>query len=193
MKVSSKDLLDELIVKVGKHKKSVEGFLSLSEEMLNKRIEPGSWSVLECMAHLNRYFDFYIPEIGARIATAKHPATELFQSKMLGNYFAKSMLPSKKMKKIKTFKSMDPIDSKLDKDTLVQYIQYQEELMALIDKARKVDISKTKTAISISKWLKLKLGDTFRVLVNHDERHLLQASQVLDHFNGTTETTPRVG
>ena len=38
---------------------------------------------------------------------------------------------------------------------------------------------KTKTAISISKLIKLRLGDTFRVLIYHNERHIKQAERAI--------------
>ena len=44
----------------------------------------------------------------------------------------------------------------------------------------KIDLNKTKTAISISKLIKLKIGDTFRVVVYHNERHLIQAEKILN-------------
>ncbi|MEO9077333.1 MAG: DinB family protein, partial [Gelidibacter sp.] len=34
------------------------------------------------------------------------------------------------------------------------------------------------TAISISNLIKLKVGDTFRVVVYHNERHLVQANRI---------------
>ena len=43
--------------------------------------------------------------------------------------------------------------------------------------------TKTKTAISISKLMKLRLGDTFRFVTAHNERHLLQAENVLKDIN----------
>ena len=46
-----------------------------------------------------------------------------------------------------------------------------------MDLSKKINISKTRTAISISKIIRLKLGDTFRFNVAHNERHLLQAEK----------------
>jgi hypothetical protein len=45
-------------------------------------------------------------------------------------------------------------------------------------KAQKVDLTKVKTAISLSKFIKLRLGDTLRFLVYHNERHILQAQGI---------------
>lgn len=45
---------------------------------------------------------------------------------------------------------------------------------------KNIDLNKTKTAISISKWFKLKLGDTFKVVIYHNERHIAQARKVCE-------------
>ena len=103
---------------------------------------------------------------------------ENFKSGFLGNYFAKSMLPKEKLNKMKTFKDKNPIGSKLDKSTIDNFILQQEQILNLLEKAREVDLNKTKTAISISKWIKLKMGDTFRVVIYHNERHLVQANKI---------------
>lgn len=46
--------------------------------------------------------------------------------------------------------------------------------------ARNKDLGKIKTSISISKWIKLKLGDTFRVIIYHNERHIVQANKIAE-------------
>jgi hypothetical protein len=48
----------------------------------------------------------------------------------------------------------------------------------LLDKAKNVSLGKTKTGISISKLIKLKLGDTFRFVIYHNIRHIEQAKRV---------------
>ncbi len=56
-------------------------------------------------------------------------------------------------------------------------------LLDVLDMSKKVNLTKTKTGISISKWLKLRLGDTFRVVIYHNQRHILQAKKVLKEVN----------
>ena len=89
------------------------------------------------------------------------------------------MLPGEKVKKMKTFKSMNPSGSKLDKNVLTRFISQQKKILELLDRSRKVSLNKTKTSISISKFIKLKLGDTFRVVIYHNERHVEQARRVM--------------
>lgn len=89
------------------------------------------------------------------------------------------MLPKEKLNKMKTFKDKNPIGSKLDKKTIERFISQQEQILNLLDKSREIDLNKTKTAISITNLIKLKIGDTFRVVIYHNERHLEQANKLL--------------
>ncbi|SMG30670.1 DinB family protein [Arenibacter troitsensis] len=175
----SKDLLKDLLERTQENKNKAESFTHLPLEILNWKSSPDSWSVLECLEHLNRYGDYYIPEIEKRIATSQHRSTEIFKSGWLGNYFAKTMLPQEKLNKMKTFKSMNPVGSELNMDTLKKFLSQQQAILNLLDKSKAVDLNKTKTGISISKWIQLRLGDTFRVVIYHNQRHMAQAERVL--------------
>ena len=88
------------------------------------------------------------------------------------------MLPKEKLNKMKTFKSMNPIGSNLDKTVLEKFLSQQKTLLELLQQAEKVSLTKNKTGISISKWIKLKLGDTFRIVIYHNLRHVIQAEKV---------------
>src|SRR5690606_11451479 len=122
--------------------------------------------------HLNFYGDFYLPEIERRINSGRHPSDPQFKAGFLGNYFAKMMLSDEKMKPMKTLNSTNPNGSKLGKATIEKFISQQKKMLALLDAARRVSLNKTKASISIAPILKLKLGDTFRVVIYHNERHI---------------------
>ena len=175
----SKDLLQDLLERTQENKNKAEGFTSLPLETLNWKSSPYSWSILECLEHLNWYGDYYIPEIEKRITSSQHKPTEIFKSGWLGNYFARTMLPKEKLNKMKAFKSMDPIGSNLNKDAIKKFLGQQHALVNLLNKSKEIDLTRTKTGISISKWIKLRLGDTFRVVIYHNQRHLVQAERVL--------------
>lgn len=183
MKIESENLILDLIERTRININQAEKFSVLPNEKTNWRPEQNSWSILECFEHLNLYGDFYIPEIKMRIENSKIDSKIKFKSGILGNYFAKSMLPKEKLNKMKTFKDKNPIGSALDKNTIERFIIQQEQILSLLDKSRAIDLNKTKTAISISKWIKLKIGDTFRVVVYHNERHIVQANKILDRIN----------
>jgi len=183
MTISSEQLILDLIECTRLNINQAETFSHLSQTNLNQKLAPKSWSILECLEHLNLYGDYYIPEITRSIQGCKKPWKSEFKSGLLGNYFAKMMRPSESMKTMKTFKSKNPLGSNLTKNVIIRFIEQQQQILELLDKARHVDLNKTKTGVSISKWIKLQLGDTFRVVIYHNERHILQAKHVLNSNN----------
>jgi len=179
MTISSEKLINELIELTHEHLVFAENLLLKTDAELNKRLTNESWSVLECLEHLNLYGNFYLPEIKNRIETSTtKPSTE-FKSGWLGNYFAQSMLPKEKLNKMKAFKSMNPIHSSLSKNTVTVFIDQQKQLLDLLNASRNVNLNKVKTSVSITTLIKLKLGDTFRFLIYHNKRHVVQAQKVL--------------
>ena len=182
MKLQSSALIDDLCRRTEEVIRSVKELATLDPALLKRKPDSKSWSVLECLEHLNLYGDFYLPEIEQRILKAPvsdSPGT--FRSGILGNYFALSMLPSKdgSVLKMKTFKDKNPLYAELEITTIDRFFKQQEKVLDLLYHARRVDLVRVKTAISISSLFKLRLGDTFRVIVYHNQRHILQAQKVL--------------
>jgi len=180
MKIKSDVLIEDLMERTKKVLNEAIAFQEMGEEELNFKPDEKQWSILECLEHLNRYGDFYIPEIKSSIEKTTSVASVNFKSGLLGNYFAKSMLPKEKLNKMKTFKSMNPAGSDLDKGVLEKFIGQQKQLLDLLNDARKIDLQKVKTSISISNWIKLRLGDTFRVVIYHNQRHMVQAHKLIN-------------
>lgn len=179
MRIRSRALLEDLSERTRKMIREAEGLQKYSLSRLNHRETDKKWSALECIAHLNRYGYFYLPEIERRIRESGYAPEKLFKSRFLGNFFAESMLPKKNFKKMKTFRDKDPMGSRVDKEEIAIFLEQQHELLDLLKAAGAVSLNKTLTRISISRWIHLKLGDTFRILVYHNERHLMQAQKAL--------------
>ncbi len=176
-----KQLLDELIQKTEKAKDEAVFFKSLDVNILNQKPSPDSWSILECLEHLNRYGDYYLKEIESRILDAQPNLTAgIFKPGLLGNYFVNVIRPNESgTKKMKTAGDMNPVGSKLSTTVIDRFLKQQDRLISLLRSAEKVDLTKVKTSITLSKWIKLRLGDTLRFVVYHNERHLVQAQRVL--------------
>ncbi len=180
MKIESLKLIDELEKQTLENIVFGEFLKSLSDKILNKRIQENSWSTLECIVHLNLYGDYYLKEISEKINTSTIHSSTYFNSGILGNYFAQSMLPKEKMNRIKTFKSMDPIYSELDRNVIDIFIKQQYSLLELLELSKSKNLTKIKISISISKWIKIRLGDTFRFVINHNIRHIHQIKNILN-------------
>lgn len=176
--MKSTELIQELIEMTNKNIFEVEKYKNLNLDQLNSKPTDTSWSILECLEHLNLYGDFYIPEINTRISNSKLPSSDLFKTGLLGNYFAKSMLPKEKLNTMKTFKNMNPLGSDLDKSIIDRFLNQQQDLLEILKKVESKNLNKIKTSISISKLIKLKLGDTLRVVIYHNKRHIVQANKL---------------
>lgn len=175
MKTATETLISDLIERTRQNLNHAQQLHDLSHESLNYKSAPNSWSALECLEHLNFYGDFYLPEIERRIKASRFPSQPSFKPGILGDYFAKMMLPGEKMKPMKTLKSTNPNGSRLNKGSIEQFMEQQKKMLRLLDAARSVDLNRTRTSISIAPMLKLKLGDTFRVVIYHNQRHIAQA------------------
>lgn len=180
MKTPTEKLISDLIERTRQNLNHAQQLQDLSPQIINYKSTADSWSALECLEHLNFYGDFYLPEIDKRIKAARHPQDPVFKSGLLGNYFAKMMLPGEKMKPMKTMSVSNPNGSKLNTATIEKFLQQQKKMLKLLDAARRVSLNKTKTSISIAPMLKLKLGDTFRVVIYHNQRHIVQALRAVE-------------
>lgn len=165
--------------------KAVSEWQMTSPTKLLQQPSEYQWSAAQCVEHLNSYGHYYLYEIEKAIQANrqdKWTASDHFRPGWLGNYFTELMMPSqenKKMKKMSAPKSYIPV-ADLDTDKVIsEFIDQQEGLLSLLEKARSINIEKVKVPISIAKFIKLKLGDTFRFLIAHNYRHVLQAERAL--------------
>lgn len=178
MQTDSKQLINDLLLLTDNLTARVQQLKALDISKLNYKQNSGKWSVLECIEHLNLYGDYYLPEIEQRIL-AQRPGsnTPVFKSGLLGNYFANLMRAEAVPGKMKSPKDKNPANSALTITTIDRFLKQQERLKALLMQAKQVNLTKTKTSISISNLVKLRLGDTFRFLIYHIERHVKQAER----------------
>ena len=159
-----------------------EAWQTLPEEALRARAHEKAWNVLECLEHLNRYGDFYLPQFEAKMSQAQPAAQALtYKTGWLGNYSAEAMLPQsgKKLNVMQTFKDKNPLNApEISPLTIQRFLQQQKRLILLLEEAERYDLGQIRIPLTL-KWLKFKLGDTLRFLVFHEYRHILQAERAL--------------
>ncbi|QHV97744.1 DinB family protein [Spirosoma endbachense] len=171
-------------------------FRHLSDARFLQAPTPAQWSVAQCLEHLNSYGLYYIPLIEKAIQTGEQhnlTAKDVFSSGWLGNYFAESMRPGADgaiRLKMKAVKNHTP-DAQLNpRDVLTEFSRQQAQLQSLLERAQHIDIGKLRIPISIASWIKLSLGDTFRFLIAHEQRHVLQAQKVLSALSSLETANP---
>ncbi len=166
-----------------------ERFISLSSEQRKWKIDKGTWDINEIFMHLNDYASYYHSTIISKINKTKfkEPA-EIFVSSPLGRAAWKSMkLGNLKniKRKIKSPKQYNPVfnNKTYNLQALEEFTEKQEEMLKIIDLAACVNLKKVKIPISISKIVRLRLGDTLLFVNYHNQRHIQQALNLISHTN----------
>lgn len=172
-------LLQDLEHSVERHlAEAVKSYQNWAPERLLQKPANGGWSVAECLWHLNSYGSHYLPRIEQGLA-APTPAEPVFRSSWLGTWFTNMMKPGPGMTKMSAFKNHVPPSAVDPYHVVAEFIHQQEVLLALLRRSRSADLNRIRIGLSIMPWLKMKLGDVFQFLVAHQERHMVQAANVV--------------
>lgn len=184
--IKSNELLQELRKQIVAVQYKVENhFGGKPAGLLQQSPMPGKWSAVQCLEHLNTYGRYYLPALEKVIVAAEkrnsQPET-LFKSSWLGAYFTRLMQPAEDGRlrsRMKSPKGHIPA-IKPDVTTVVnEFVQQQERMEDLLLRAEKINIRKNNVPTSLSRFIKLSVGDTFGFLTAHIHRHLLQAERAM--------------
>lgn len=179
--VNSSELLNRLENQVENHlNETIDLFQNLPESKLLAPAANGGWSIAQCLEHLNRYAEYYHREINKGLSKSTSPPVDQFKSTWFGNYFTKVLDPDSGQKPIKAFKEYKPVRELNAHQVVADFITHQEQLVALLRTAHHHNLNQIKIPISIARWMTTRLGDTFRFLIAHNERHLRQAKRNLN-------------
>lgn len=174
--VNKQQLLNTLEQQVDAHlQQAITIYQNLDADTLSKPSTTGGWSIAQCLEHLNSYGDYYLPQIEKVLHTKSDEAS--FTSGWLGDYFTKSMDP-KAGKKMKALKGHIPAATLDAHKVVAEFIHQQETLIRYLRIAHTTDLN-VRIPITISKLIRIKLGDIFQFLIMHDERHTEQANRNL--------------
>ena len=181
-KINSNTLLQNLQDDVRQIILDANHLQQIPQEVLMKQPTPNTWSVAQVLEHLNIYSRYYMEAIEKQIHRSQTAASNSFVSGWLGNYFVNLMKPTEEntiAKKMKAPKNALPSLQPNVADVLNEYISHQHHLLNLLSIAASTDLNANRIPTSLSKIIKLKLGDTFRFFVAHEKRHFLQIVNVL--------------
>jgi hypothetical protein len=187
MEIENNLLIDDLLRRTMRSTETVKRMEHLTIDQL--RFKNGDrWSILECIEHLNLYGDFYLVEIEKQIIRNRNrPPSTIFHSGFVGNYFANLMeVKEGKITKMKSPKNKNPADMELTITTISRFLKQQEQLAILLNSCRSIDLTRAKSAISLTSLMKLRLGDTLRFFTYHIERHIVQAERISAEQNFMT-------
>lgn len=181
MEIRQADLLEDLKFRTHRVIAAADmQFKSLPREILHFKPSPSQWSILECLEHLNLYGDYYLPAIGQALQKGK-PLGDVvnYKSGWLGEYFSDLMLGKNgRIWKFTTSKSKNPLFTKLPDYVIDRFLEQQKQYLDFLQEAEHIHLGQVRVPISIAPWIRIKLGDTLRFCIYHNERHINQAERV---------------
>lgn len=184
-KINPSELLDQLVhLTLRLNKEVTAEFSGLNHHQLGWSPDRFSWSIRQCFAHLNAFHRLYVPIFAERIKNSRfQEPTDVFQSSPLGNstYMKVKLGKLNNIKrKLKSPKDYNPLVNRSLKteNVLEDFVKYQLRLVDILEKARTVNIRKTKSIFSTVPIIKLRIGDAFQYVVYHCERHVEQAKNI---------------
>ncbi len=161
---------------------SAELVIGLKETQFNWRPNPDSWSMAECLLHLNIAGDRYahllekiIDDARSRGLTAAGP----FSHGRFSRWILANTEPSAK-RKTKAPRAFTPAYGQPLTAVMPTFLHLQDQLALLIEKANGLDLARIKVPAP-GLPIKVNLYVTFAWLAAHERRHLWQARQVRNH------------
>lgn len=160
-------------------------FGSLSDAQLNWQPNERTWSIAQCLAHLNAYYRYYIPVFRGKISNTRFKdSPEFFTSSPLGIAVYRSVKLGKAKnvkRKLKSTKDYNPlINTTLSLVNPVdEYLEHIKDFKAVIREGASINLRKTKCPLSLRPVVKLNMGDAFIFIAYHNERHIEQMNKVM--------------
>jgi uncharacterized damage-inducible protein DinB len=192
-KFKSEELINQLQADV-KHIIAAAEHLSTADPVkLNYCAEEGSWSVAQVLEHVNAYNRYYLPAIEKSMIHISKDTSAWFVPGFWGNYFTKMMMPKNVYEiknKMKAMKNYKPAKGLNVEAVFNEFFQHQNKLLQLLDVARRRNMNSIRIPITISKLIRFKLGDTFRFLIAHEQRHMIQARNAIKAVGVSTDKFP---
>ncbi len=160
-------------------------FAHLRKEQLDWQPNEKSWSISQCLAHLNAYYRYYIPVFRGKISNTRFKdPQEFFSSSPLGIAVSSSVMLGKVKnvkRKLKSTKEYNPLINKtLSLDNVIQeYCNHVQEFKVVLKESAVINLRKTKCPLSLRPVVKLNMGDAFIFTAYHNERHIEQMKRIL--------------
>ena len=155
-------------------------FGKLSPEQVNWRPSAEGWSVGQCFEHLIKSNELFYDKLD-EIAGGKqsHSLLEKFSplSGVFGNLLISSLKKDERKFKAPAKNILPP--SEIDPNIVELFAAHQAELIDKIKQTETSDWNKIKITSPFMKLITYKLADGFRIVVEHEKRHLRQAARVL--------------
>lgn len=155
-------------------------FGSFSSEQLNWKPGEGQWSIAQCLDHLIRSNDGFVPDLEA-LGTGTRK-TRFFEkwsplSGVMGRFLIKAVTDDSKKAKAPTKKVVPPSD--LGQEIVENFCGHLESIGDKVRLLGNVDERRTVLTSPIVPIFTYSLDDAYTVIIEHSNRHIRQAKRVM--------------
>lgn len=159
-------------------------FGGLSAEQINWKPSETGWSVGQCFEHLIKTNRLFFPEL-EKIAAGTRRNSFLENYSPLSSFFGNLLVNSLKKdeRKFKAPSKAIVPPSEIDAKIIEQFAAHQTEVIERVKQTETTDWLKTKITSPFMKLMTYKLTDGYRVIIEHERRHVRQAERVLPSEN----------
>ena len=182
MKRIKTEVIQQLRQTVDQVNQQVNKWQQLPDDDVRYRPRPDQWSALDCLEHINLFYADYFSRMEPAIQQATPSGRATYNPGFFGQQMVNGLRPhqGQRKMKIKTFKKMVPTtDDKTSEHVFETFFQHHVRLKRLLDASKNLNWNRVKVASAVGPLLCFKLGDCFRLLVAHTERHVVQAQEAL--------------
>jgi len=179
MNPAIQSLLDQIAVNQAAGRAAAAG---LSDAQLNWRAAQDSWSIAECLQHLNISVMQTLPAFDRAIGQGRSKnrlASGPFRYGWFSRMMVASMEPPPKFRmKAPRLMRVSVGGTYPGADLLPEFAAVRDQLAERVRQADGLDLAHVKTISPVNRLLRMPLGAYFDFIIAHDRRHLWQARQV---------------
>ena len=192
-KFKSEELINQLEADVKQIISAAQHLQTADAVKLSYCSQEGKWSVAQVIEHMNAYCRHYLPLIERSMIHITRDVSAWFVSGFWGNYFTNAIMPKNVFEinnKMKTSKAFLPDKSVNVEAAFKEFFGHQNKLLQLLEVAKRRNLNSVYVPSAMSKLIRFKLGDMFRFLIAHEQRHMIQARNAVKVVGVSTDKFP---
>ena len=154
----------------------------LSDAQFHWQPRPDSWSVAQCLEHLNVTARLYLPRLDAGIADAIRRGLYRpgpFTYSWIGRLMVYIVEPTTRVR-ARAPKPFQPTHGRPRQEVMAAFRGYQVQYVDRLRQANGLDLARARVSSPVVEWLRIPLGSGFAMMTAHSRRHLGQARRVLE-------------
>jgi hypothetical protein len=150
----------------------------LDEERFNWRPDEKSWSVAQCLDHLNVANLAYLAPMRAALNRKGGVRRGAIQPGFLGRWFVATLEPPPK-RRLPAPKKIVPAARKGRDEVIGEWRRIQAEVKDLLRAGAGQDLNRIRFVNPFFSLIRFSVGTGFQVIAAHERRHLWQAERIL--------------